>query len=206
MNKIIKNIINIFLKMVCVVLFLILSLYIGLWVYVTMSVPDDLKQQYEQSVVFDFSEEQYQIIWFTLTENKDYRFKWYPFIIEFFLRDKKDEVDSIAATILMFSDQKYIRSTSTLPTLHIEYGLTRYIRKNNNYKKCLSIITSVSYMGNGINGIENASEYYYNKRFSEMTEKEWVSLVLLIVSPGRYEIGSIYSENKTNEIINKYNN
>jgi hypothetical protein len=207
MNKVIKTILNIIFKILCSIIILLLLLYFGLWIFVNNSIPKEVKQKYNNSSVLNISDEQYQIIWFVWEKNKNNKFKWYPFIIDGFFRSY---ADSYASYLLLYDNDKYNeklkRSPNRLPVWHMEYGLKRYIRKKNDYKKCLSIILSKSSMGNGIYGIENASKYYYNKIIEDLTEKELISLVLLSLSSTRYKIGGENSENKTNEIIYKYNN
>ena len=207
MNKVIKTILNIILKILCSIISLLLLLYFGLWIFVNNSIPKEVKQKYNNSSVLNISDEQYQIIWFVWEKNKNNKFKWYPFIIDAFFRSY---ADSYASYLLLYDNDKYNEklkhSHNRLPVWHMEYGLKRYIRKKNDYKKCLTIILSKSPMDNGIYGIENACKYYYNKKIEDLTEKELISLALLSLSSTRYKIGGENSENKANEIIYKYNN
>ena len=195
---------EILIKILAVLIIIVLIFYFGLWIYVYRSVPDELKQDYHLTNVLEFSDEQFQIIWFALTENKRYNFNWYPFIIEALFRDPKDNADRIASMFIMFSNNMYVTSPFRASLWNIEYGLARYIRRDNDYKKCLSLIITKAYMGNEIYGIFDASEYYYSKNIDDLTIEELVSLIILINSPTRNAIGSLFSYNKIEEIVNKY--
>jgi membrane carboxypeptidase/penicillin-binding protein PbpC len=201
MNKIIRKILNISIKIICIIVLIILFIYFGLWIFITKSVPEDLKEQYDNSIVLDITDNQYQIIWFVLTGNKNYRFIWSPLIIEYLFKERNDKLDS-HISLLVNADEKY-RKPYRIETWNISYGLSRYIRWDNNYKKCLSLIMTHVNMGNNIYGLEDAGEYYYNKNISNLTDRELISLVILCESPSLYKIGEIYSENKINEIMNK---
>jgi hypothetical protein len=175
-----------------VIILLLLLLYLGLWIYVTNSLPEDLKQQYEQSVVLDISDSQYKIIWFTWTENKNYGLRWYPFGMDMIFRNANNGIDSYSALLLLYSNERtkniLMSHSSRLPVWNIEYGLTRYIRKKNNYKRCIDIIITQTDM-------EKACEYYFNKSIKNTSDMELIALTLRMKS-SRYEIGSKISENK----------
>jgi len=207
MNKVIKIIINIILKILFTIIVLLLLLYFGLWIFVNNSIPKEVKQKYNNTSALNISDEQYQIIWFVWENNKKNKFKWYPFIIDGFFRS---HADSYASYLLLCDNDEYNEklkhSPNRLPVWNMEYGLKRYIRKKNDYKKCLSIILSKSYMNNEIYGIEDACKYYYNKKIEDLTEKELISLAVLSLNYTIYKIGGENSEDKINEIIYKYYN
>jgi len=204
MNKAISVLFRIFKGVTCGTIILIVVLYFGLWIYITKSTPEELKQQYDQASILNISDDQYKIIWFVWTENKNYEFKRYPFLIEYFFRDRKDNLDNFISFYLINTNEKY-RKPYGYQIWDIHAGLARYIRRDNNYKKCLSIILPKAYMGKDIYGFENACEYYYNKKLKDVTEKELISIALSFKNPMCW-IGSNESEYKTNEILNKYNN
>jgi hypothetical protein len=200
MNKYFKLMAKILSRTIIGIMAFIILLYFALWIYTIKYIPKNYKENYEKSIVLDIDENQYQIIWYILTKNKNYGFKWYPFIFDVILRDNRDNVDFIAAkTIIMNLDYMDLYSS------HIrDYSLTRYINYDNNWKKCISIIASNGYYGNGIYNLENAMEYYYKKNLKNITERELIAMILLLSSPTRYEIGSNYSETKIEEIFNEY--
>ena len=203
MIMIIKKIKSIAIKTICGIILFIIILYFGLWIYVSKSVPKELKQQYDQINIPDISSSNYEIIWFALTGNKNNGFKWYPFLYDRFFGERNNNIKRYVAFNLVNTNENYRRGYR-LETWHIEYGLARYIRYDNNYKKCLSYIINYGFLGNNIYGLINASEYYYNKNINDLTERELISLALLFTSPSQYKIGEIISENKTEEIIYLY--
>ena len=205
MNGVIKIITNVSIKILQIIIILLLCLYFGLWIFVNNSIPKDIKNKYNRSNLLELSDEQYQIIWFIWTNNKNYEFKWYPFLIDAFYMNK---ADSYASMLLLWENDKYKEklkySPNRLPVWNMEYGLARYIKNKNNYKKCLSVILSNSCMGNEIYGIENACKYYFNKNLENITERELISLSIITLNYTMYEIGGIRLENKLNEILSEY--
>ena len=179
------------------------NIIFGLWIYTTISVPNELKEQYNQNIELNLLNDQYQILWFTLTENKNYGFKWKPFLIEYFFRENKDNLDSYISFFIINSSDKY-KKPYRIQNWNIEYGLARYIRNENDYKKCLNIIFTYGYMGNNIYGIEDGYKFYYNKNIEKASKEEIVSLVLLIISTTRYSIGGNNSVNRINEILKNF--
>ena len=118
--------------------------------------------------------------------------------LEYSLKDNYDNVDYLTANSILFR-----LNANRIPSIQwhiLNYTFTRYISFDNNWKKSLSIIISHGYYGNGVYDIRNAAEYYYNKNIKEVTENELISLTLLNFSSNRYEIGSLHSKEKTNEI------
>jgi hypothetical protein len=204
MNKIIKAILSIFIKVSCIIGILLFSLYFGLWIYVIHSIPEDLKQQYDQYNIYDITEQQYQIIWFTWTGNKNYRFKWQPFIFDTFSKDYLQ----YSSLIMIYKNEKVMDklklSPIRLPVWNIEYGIWRYIKKENNYKKCINVIITNGYIDGKIFGMEDACKHYFNKKLIDVTDKELISLSLLMFSPRKYGIGYEISEEKTNQIYSKF--
>jgi len=203
MNKIARKIIRISITSFFIIVILALILYFGLWIYTTISVPNELKEQYNKNIELNISNDQYQLLWFTLTENKNYGFKWQPFFIEYFFRENKDNLNSYISFLIINSNEKY-RKIYRIQNWNIEYGLSRYIKKENDYKKCLNIILSNGYMGNEIYGIVNGYEYYFNNNIEKASNEELVSLGLLIISPTRYSIGGNHSKNKIKEILENF--
>jgi hypothetical protein len=203
MNKLLIRISRIFVKIICVITACIIFSYFGLWIYVTNSVPKELKLLYDESVIVELSDNQYNLIWFTLTGNKNYEFKWYPFIFDTIFEKKEYNLVGHIAFHFINSNEKYRRSYRYI-TWNVENGLIRYIKYNNNYKKFLSIIINSGYMGNGIYGFEDASKYYFSKTLEYLNDRELLSIVLLYISSSRFSVESKNSENRINEIIEKY--
>jgi hypothetical protein len=209
MNKVIKIILKIFSKILFGIILFIILCYFGLWIYTINYVQKDFKEYYKNVKLLDLNEEQYKIIWFTITENKDYRFNWRPFILDIisgFISAEKpsnDIIDIIAAEYIIIFEFGY----KDLNSAHLRYyALMRYIRFDNNWKKCISIIFNhYTFRNSEINNIEEASIFYYNKELKNINEKELIGLILLF-NNYKYEIGTDFTQNKINEIYNRYNN
>lgn len=99
--------------------------------------------------------------------------------------------DTIGASTIT---QQYIKNTylnnnksifrkikEILLSVNLETKLTK--------DEILSEYLSSIYFGNNVYGITNASKYYYNKKLSELTDKEFLSLIALWNSP------SVFSKN-----------
>jgi hypothetical protein len=182
-----------------------LVLYFGLWIYTVNILPDDLKQGYKQFDLIDISNEQYQIIWFVWTQNRNYGFKWNAFLLDNFYKSKIERyVSQILIGEKFQNNYRELRGSKKFLMGFLEYGLSRYIKNDNNYKKCLSIIIKNNYMSNGIKGYEEACNFYYNENLKNVSQKELIAVVLLSVSPIIYKIGSLRSEDKINEIYYNY--
>nr|WP_301338673.1 transglycosylase domain-containing protein [Treponema denticola] len=63
------------------------------------------------------------------------------------------------------------------------------------------------YFGNGKYGLIDTAKCYYNKKYSELSEKEFISLCLLLTNPVIYDFTNEeikqYSEEKVNQIYKK---
>ena len=68
------------------------------------------------------------------------------------------------------------------PLMSKEQQLTRFINK--------------IYLGNGAEGFEQASNTYFHKRFSEISEDEYISLVAMIIAPNTFNIEKHPERNK----------
>jgi len=203
MNKVVKIILKIFSKILFGIILFIILCYFGFWIYTINYVQKDFKEYYKNVKLLDLNEEQYKIIWFTITENKDYRFKWRPFIFDIISEiDEPVTLDLMAAEDIIILEFGY----RDLNNAHLRYyALMRYIRFDNNWKKCISIIFNhYSFRNSEINNIENASIFYYNKDLKNINEKELIGLILLFYNY-KYEIGTDFTQNKINEIYNNYN-
>ncbi|GHV55518.1 hypothetical protein AGMMS49579_18620 [Spirochaetia bacterium] len=200
MNKFFKSMVKMLSRKTIGIIVFIVLLYFCLWVYTIKYVPNNFKETYNKSIVFDLDEDQYKIIWYTLTKNKNYRFKWYPFIFDIILRDNGNNLDMNAAETVI-SSLGYRDLNNAHPRY---YSLMRYINYDNNWKKCISILLSDGYYGNGISNLEDAMEYYYSKDSKNINERELIAIILLLFGPKKYEIGSNYSEIKIEEVFNEY--
>jgi hypothetical protein len=204
MDKTNKLLLKLVLKVSCIVLILSLISYFCLWIYTVNTLPEDLKQDYNENGLIDISDEQYQIIWFVLTGNKNYGFKWNIFLLDNFYKSKIERhISQILIGEKFKNKYRELRISKRFFMSFLEYGLSRYIKNDNNYKKCLSIIIKNSYMGNDIKGYEEACNVYYNENLKNVSPKELINIVFLSLSPA-YKIGSLIYEEKINEIYYNY--
>ena len=188
--------------------------YFSLWIYAINSVPKELKLKYNENIESYFNNEQYKLISFSINDNEKYLFKWYPFIIDFFVMVNSikngreinyNSIPSITASAIAL--EYYHRNLEKYNTMdwHImNYGLTRYVIFQNDYKKCIDIIFNKANMGEGIFGINNASEYYFNKSIKDITDEELVSLIVLFNNPSRYRINTDENKERTLRILNNF--
>jgi len=180
-------------KIILIIIIFIIISYFTLWIYVTKSVPKTLKEIYDQQIVFDISENQYNLMWFVWTENKNYRFVWYPFLFK--IGKNNDNLDNYISFFLINSNEIFNKPYG-LQVWHINYGLARYIRKDNNYKKCLSVIIEKC--------LYDRSQQYYNKGINDLTDKELIKLMLSIES--NHYLYSNRTEIRVAELLLLFNN
>ena len=87
----------------------------------------------------------------------------------------------------------------------IELSTKRYITKNIDYKLCYNYIFSQAYFGNNQYGLENGSQYYFQKNYKNLTEKEFVSLCLLVKNPIFYDLSKERNFEEGEKIYQKIN-
>ena len=217
MNKYILIFLNILKRVMFGIIILFFILYFSLWILFSNWIPKELKIMYNQDIESYFSDEQYNIITFSLSDNKGNKFKWYPFIVDIFVQfnnvyknRKSKNINSIAymatSRIALEYFHNNIGKYGNMEWHMMNYGLERYIILKNDYKKSIDIITGKGWMGLGIFGFKNASEYYYNKEIKELTNEELISLRVLMDNPGYYKIGSEENKIRTERILNEYGN
>jgi len=213
MNNILLKLKKIILKIFFISIILFLILYFSLWLIISNYFPKELKNIYNKNIENYLTDEQYDIILFSHNGNKKLKFKWYPFAFDFI------------STIISFKNHNYLASltASTIVGEYFEnnhgkytnidwhimnYGLMRYIVRKNDYKKCINIFYDNNYMGgfNGENllGIKNACDYYYQKNIKDISNEEFISLVVLSYNPQRYKINSEENKQKTLHFMSEY--
>ena len=193
-----RIIIGIFSVIFCI----IIILYSTLWIYVNSNRDEDAIKNYKQKINVTLTDEQAKIIWFSYTNNKKYKFTWYPLLFEIFLKDRKDNIDIIAAEIITGDHREYL----TMKLHFVTYAMKRYVNRKINWKECIDILASNSYFGNKYHGIKNASEGYYNKPIEELTEKELIGLTVMSKRPNSIEFNSNRFFDEINKIYDGYNN
>jgi hypothetical protein len=207
MNKPLSKPMKISLKIIFGLIILFLLFYFSLWIYVCNFIPKELKIIYNQNTEIYLNDEQYNVILFSLSGNKNHRFKWYPFIFDFIFmgNSKNNYIASIAASTIAGEYFANNKGKHTTTDWHImNYGVMRYIVIKNDYRKCINIIFKNAYMGKGIYGIKSACEHYYHKNIRDITNEELVSLIVLSYNPTRYKMGSEANKNRTLKLLSEY--
>jgi hypothetical protein len=190
-----KIIVKILLTITVIIISIVLIGYFILWGYIGKFNKKESVDNYKERISYSLTEDQSKIIWFTLTNNKDYQFKWYPFIVDGFF--KSDDLTLCTVNYLVDKNETY----HAWP--FISYATSRYINKKIKWNERVEIIASCAYFYNGIYGIKNASNYYYSKDLNELDEKEIISLALLIRG-AHYMIGTNRNNDETIKVYMNY--
>jgi hypothetical protein len=206
MKSIIYRIAKIISKILIGFIMLIILIYLGLWIYTINYVQDEWKYYYKNYEIKELNENQYEIIWFILTQNKNYKSKWYPFLFDIIIYIMKQENTIEGNLNLMTAETILIHKFyyRDLNNAHLRYySFERYIGFDNNWKKCISIIMNNFYFGNEIYNLEDASIFYFNKNIKNITEKELIGLLLI----NRINLfGSELYNDKIDKLYNGYKN
>jgi hypothetical protein len=67
------------------------------------------------------------------------------------------------------------------------FAVTRWISLNWTIEKCLNFLSNELYFGNGKHGIQEASQFYFKKVTTNLTDDEIQKLLELMKSPQRYK-------------------
>ena len=76
---------RVFSRIIIGIVFIFLLGYFSLWTYIIYFVPKELKIEYNKNIESYLNDEQYELITFAINGNKEHKFKWYPFIIDFII-------------------------------------------------------------------------------------------------------------------------
>jgi len=194
MKKLIRTMLNILFKILSGIMLFFVIAYLGLWIYGTIYVSNDFKEYYKDYEIMDLTENQYKIIWYALTGNNDYKFRWSPFLFDiiYYLITENDNFGSIEfyTSEVIINNSGYSGLNNAHPRYYLLY---RFINYDNDWKRCISILMNNWYFGNNLRTLEEATKYYYDKDLSNISERELASL-LLIKFPN-YEINDLMNEN-----------
>jgi len=80
----------------------------------------------------------------------------------------------------------HLSSAKTIQRKIREVALAHKLEKRFSKDEILQMYLDIVYFGNGINGLSNASQFYYNKPATELTIRESAGLAGLLRSPARY--------------------
>lgn len=104
----------------------------------------------------------------------------------------------LAKNLFLFPQRSYIRKgEEAIITVMIEQIWTK--------ERILTAYLNVAEFGNGIYGIEEASQHYFNKSAKQLTKRESASLIAMLPNPKFYEKNSKNQRlnNKTNIILRR---
>ena len=206
-KKSIKSlIIKTFFSLLLFMLLCCLCLYIFLNIYINKK---GIKIKYENiknETAIELTEKQIEIVSYIYTNNKNPKLKKLPLITDFVF--SKNKMAYIMATFYFEKHDERNEKIGTMDRRIVILGTMRNIEKNINYKDCYNYVISNSYFGNGIIGLVDASEFYFDKDYTYLSNEEFIKLILTAINPSRYNIESGNKrliEEKVNE-ISKYIN
>ena len=75
--------------------------------------------------------------------------------------------------------------------------------KNIDYRICYNYLFSKLYFGKELYGLQNASNFYYSKDYKNLTQKEFISLCLLLNNPFFYDFTDENNKKRCAEKINE---
>lgn len=202
---VLKKLLKILVSIVFGMIGLCLLLYFSLWIYAGSSVPKELKDTYNQDIESYFTDEQYDVISFAFTREKNYQFTWRPFIFDIIFFQKENNIAFISSSNI---SAKYVHNNKGKYTMMdwriMDYGFLRYIITQNDPKKCIDIIMKDCFLGPEIYGIEHAGRHYFSKEVKDLSNEELISLVISLPSPIRFGIGTEMNKARTQEILDGF--
>jgi membrane carboxypeptidase/penicillin-binding protein PbpC len=161
------------------ILSILIVLYSILWIYINCKTDNNAIKNYRQKINVTLTDEQARIIWFFHTNNKKYKYTWYPPFFEMFLADPNDNIDLIVGQMLVGDFSKY----TSIEAHFVSYAMKRFVNRKMNWRESIEIFVSNMYFENEVYGIKNASEKYYNKAFEKLTENEIIGLLAIERKP-----------------------
>lgn len=151
------------------ILFFFIFLYIS---SKTIKVDINLLHTNTQS---QLSNEQINIACYVLTQN--------------FESQNNNQISKLVSEMYFSQFHRRYKSVTSIERRFIIFATSRYIKKFIYYKDCYNYLFSNMYFGNGIYGINNASKYYFNKEYQDLTSDEFIKLCLLTTNPILYDLG-----------------
>ena len=199
-------IIKMFFSLLLFMLLCCLCVYIFLNIYINKK---GIKIKYENiknETAIELTEKQIEIASYIYTNNKNPKLKKLPLIMDFV--SSKNKMAYIMAVFYFDQNDERNKKIRTMDRRMVILGTMRDIEKNINYKDCYNYVISNSYFGNGIIGLADASEFYFDKDYTYLSNEEFIKLILTAINPSRYTIklgNKRLIEEKVNE-ISKYIN
>ena len=183
-----------------------LCVYIFLNIYINKKAIKIKYENIKNETAIELTEKQIEIVSYIYTNNKNPKLKKIPLITDFVF--SKNEMAYIMATFYFEKHDERNKRVRTMDRRMVILGTMRNIEKNINYKDCYNYVISNSYFGNGIIGLADASEFYFDKDYTYLSNEEFIKLILTAINPSRYNIklgNKRLIEEKVNE-ISKYIN
>ena len=176
------------LKYVFIILFsLILILYVSLNIYVKSKEVKVDKNKLLRSSTISLSEEQIKIASIVLNGNSNPEFHNYIFLINDAFSKRNYVALATAFSYIGEHDNDNFRKSTSNERRIIELATKRFIMKKIDYVTCYNYIFSKYYFGNDMYGLSDASYFYFSKQYTELTDKEFISLCLLLHNPTYYD-------------------
>ena len=163
-----------------------LCVYIFLNIYINEK---GIKIKYENiknETAIELTEKQMEIVSYIYTNNKNPKLKKIPLIMDFVF--SKNKMAYIMAAFYFEKHDERNKKIRTMDRRMVILGTMRDIEKNINYKDCYNYVISNSYFGNGIIGLADASEFYFDKDYNCLSNEEFIKLILTAINPSRYNI------------------
>ena len=149
----------------------------------------------------DLTENQEKLAWFYYSEDKTYKYKYYPIFFDLlFLRPKSWGIPIITSSY-MIDNRKY---KSHMEFSLVWYATMRYLIRNIDWRICLEYNLSYSHFGNNTYGLNEAAMNNYGKKVAELSDLELIKLLLFTVSPTKYVQNVQLLNERAEEIYNEY--
>ena len=191
-----------FLKCLLIVIFLLsLAVYVAFNIFVkAKEVVVDENELLNESTI-SLSGEQIKMASLVLNKNSNPKFHVYFF----FLNDspsKRNIVAELTAESYLESHEK-LRQVNSIDRHIIILATKRYIMKKIDYASCYNYLFSKLYFGNDQYGLSAASEFYCSKSYSELSDKEFISLCLILKNPILYDFSLDKNKSRCEEEANR---
>ena len=192
------------LKYVFIILFsLILILYVSLNIYVKSKEVKVDKNKLLRSSTISLSEEQIKIASIVLNGNSNPEFHNYIFLINDAFSKRNYVALATAFSYIGEHDNDNFRKSTSNERRIIELATKRFIMKKIDYVPCYNYIFSKFYFGNNMYGLSDASNFYFSKQYTELTDKEFISLCLLLHNPTYYDFRNENNRKRCEEELNR---
>ena len=192
------------LKYVFIILFsLILILYVSLNIYVKSKEVKVDKNELLRLSTISLSEEQIKIASIVLNGNSNPEFHNYIFLINDAFSKRNYVALATAFSYIGEHDNDNFRKSTSNERRIIELATKRFIMKKIDYVTCYNYIFSKYYFGNNMYGLSDASNFYFSKQYTELTDKEFISLCLLLHNPTYYDFRNEKNRKRCEEELSR---